>query len=247
MNNVIKVRFSLQVGKETIFATLLFVALMFLLLDFIQFSYADSIPRKLGKIVDITSEGNLPTLYSSLLAIASGLVALVIWKHYSWLSSPRDVLSWGLIATFFVYLGVDDAAQIHERVATVVSQWLKADNTGRLASTFLGFESYYWQALFGPVFALFGLYMLVYLKKAFADNKVFFYFLAGIGFYVVAVLLDYIDGVPKYYDYFLTDTLSFAEIQHLFRALEEYIEMVGNSFILVSFLLHASNLQESQA
>lgn len=241
----INVSFNLGMRRDSLIIVLLSIALVFLLLDYLQFSLGDSFPRKLGRLVDITSEGNLPTLFSSLLAIMAGITSYVISKEYDFKSSFKNKISWFLIACFFIYLGVDDSSQVHESFATALTENLKSTNDiGWLSTSFLSFKSYYWQLLFLPIFAAFGLYMLVYLRREINDSKVFMNFVMGITCYVLAVILDYIDGVPSYYDVLISDSYSFLEIRHTFRSFEEYIEMVGTSLILVSFLSHASNLQK---
>lgn len=245
--NSINVSFNLKIRRDYLISILLGIALGFLLLDFIQFMLDGAIPRKLGRLIDITSEGNLPTLFSSLLAIMAGITAFVISLQYHFETSRKNKLSWLLIAGFFIYLGVDDSSQIHESLATVFTNNLKTEpNAGWLATSFLSFKSYYWQVMFLPFFALFGLYMLAYLKSEFNNTKIFKMFFFGIVCYVVAVTLDYVDGMPQYYDLLLSESITFGELQHLSRSLEEYIEMVGSSLILISFLSHASNLQAKQ-
>ncbi len=240
----INVSFNLNISKDSLVAILLAIALFFLLFDALQFVYSDSISRKLGKIIDITSEGNLPTLFSSLLAIMAGVTSYTISKEYDFIRSRKNKVSWLLIAVFFIYLGVDDSSQIHESIATALTDNLQNTNSGSWFSTsFLSFESYYWQLLYLPVFSVFGLYMLAYLRKEFYESKIFMTFVMGIACYIVAVILDYIDGVPAYYDLLINDSFSFSELQHTARALEEYLEMVGNSLILIAFLSHTSNLQ----
>lgn len=64
-------------------------------------------------------------------------------------------------------------------------------------------------------------------------------FLLGIGLCVMAVGLDYFDGIENSYDTVVEHTpLARGDARHIFRAVEEFVEMVGTTFILVAFLQH---------
>ena len=71
-------------------------------------------------LIDFDSEKNLPTLYSSLqLIIASSLLAIIASQHKS---SGENYLLWFVLAAIFLYLGIDEFVQIHERFVVSVRE-----------------------------------------------------------------------------------------------------------------------------
>lgn len=235
MNNAISLRISFDTDK--FFSALVLVAAIFLILDTVQFLLTGMVSEELLSLIDITNEGNIPTLYSSLLAIAVGVVAYLASATYKDKRLLKR-LSWFGISLFFIYVGIDDATHFHERLATLVSNNLKdSDDISALSRSFLSFKSYYWQALLLPLFSVIAIFMLVFLKNELKDGKAYRYFIYGITCYVFAVALDYIDGIPAYYTYITNNSaLALSEIRHISRAIEEFIEIVGTSFICVAFM-----------
>lgn len=229
-----------------LFSTLIIVAAILLILDSVQFLLTGLIPEELLLLIDITDEGNIPTLYSSLLAISAGAIAYLISTTYLG-KQPLKRASWLGISLFFIYIGIDDATNFHERLATLVSGNLEhSDNLSALASAFLSFKSYYWQALLLPVFSLMAVFMLVFLKAELKNGRAYRYFIYGIACYVFAIVLDYIDGIPDYYSYITANTtLALSDIQHLSRAIEEFTEIVGTSYIVVAFASFFSSEKNS--
>ncbi len=54
-----------------------------------------------------------------------------------------------------------------------------------------------------------------------------------------AVGLDYFDGIESNYDAIAEHSpLARGDARHIFRTVEEFIEMIGTTFILVAFLQH---------
>ena len=88
--------------------------------------------------------------------------------------------------------------------------------------------------------------MLIFLSQEFESKGVIQLFRGGILFYVVAIGLDYFDGIYRSYDIVVEHTpFSLDGARHLVRATEEFVEMVGTTFILVAFLQHWHSIQES--
>lgn len=70
--------------------------------------------------VDVDNEGNWATWFSSTIDLLAGVVAFII----AWLINRRahssvnnDAIGWMISGGVFIYLGMDDAAQIHEHTA----------------------------------------------------------------------------------------------------------------------------------
>ena len=144
-------------------------------------------------------------------------------------------------------MGIDDASQLHERVATVVADVTKRSDADILiVNAIKRFPSYYWLIILLPVFGGIGVFMVIFLTREFEAIEVRRLFLGGIAFYVAAIGLDYFDGIDRHYDTIVAHGwFSFDDARHLCRSIEEFIEMVGTTFILVSFLQHWRLIQDS--
>ena len=227
--------------------TLVAIAMFFLILDSAAYFFSCLFAEDFIELVDITLEGNLPTWFSSTQLLFAGLCAYFIAKQRSVENKKHKANSWFVIAGFFAYMGIDDASQLHERVATITADVFLDSNAGFfLIDVVKDFPSYYWLVIVLPIFAALGLFMLFFLLKEFETKEVMRLFLIGIGFYVAAVGLDYFDGIESYYDSIVEDTLlTFGDARHISRAIEEFIEMVGTTFIVVAFLQHWQRIQLS--
>jgi len=68
----------------------------------------------LVELFDFREEKNIPTLYSSLqLITASSLLAIIAYKHRS---IGEKYFPWFVLSMIFLYLAVDETAQIHEQL-----------------------------------------------------------------------------------------------------------------------------------
>ena len=213
-------------------------------IDSLGYHFRDDIPRKLLVLFDITLEANIPTWYSSMLALFVGMVGILIVEHYYNLKQNSKIAIWLLIALFFVYMSIDDVSQFHERVATAWAHYARSADNSISSSLASNFESYYWQLLFLPIFGSIAFAMLYVIKTEFVNKKAQYFFIIGLACFVFAVALDYIDGVDRYYDYIIKQFgFNFKVLEHFSRAVEEMVEMIGLGFILTALLLHQESLQ----
>lgn len=239
-----RLTFDFDVPTKNILTALICIPIFLFFFDTLIQSFSTVIPSKIRVLFDITLEANIPTWYSSVIALFVSLIGFLIVHHYFQLKQQAKIIIWLVISLFFLYMSMDDTSQFHERVATAWANYAKtADNTlsSSLASNF---ESYYWQLLFLPFFAAVGFVMLYVIKTEFKNSFAQKLFIAGLACFVVAVVLDYIDGVDRYYDFIIDQTgFQFNALEHLSRAIEEMIEMIGLGFILTALLLHREKLQ----
>ena len=239
-----EIRLDLKVSEQRVLVVAMGVATLLLLMDTALFQYRAALPEKFRVVFDITLEANIPTWYSVILAFVAANICLLIMLHYYRIPDRMMWISWLSIALFFVYLSMDDASQFHERIATV---WAAQHTNGKAETGLVGemvrsFGSYHWQLLFLPIFALFGLYMAWMFYRE-VTGKARIYLAGGLACFVVAVFLDYLDGTYSIY-LAIMDYINFAlgELEHMFRAAEEYIEMLGLTFFITGFLSHYSDL-----
>ncbi len=233
-------------SREKLLLALIATELALVIVDLTVYVFNFAIPKDIQRIFDITLEANIPTWFSSTQLLVVGIVAFFIGRQRHGQGLKHAALAWMAIGAFFAYMGIDDASQIHERVSTGISQLAKQSGADSgILHTFLQFPSYYWQVIFLPVFVSFGLFMLVFLYKELGWGASFWLFFGGISCYVIAVGLDYYDGL-KGDNYKLIanySLLSLQDIQHVSRVLEEYLEDLGTTLYLGSFLMHLETIQ----
>jgi len=149
----------------------------------------------------------------------------------------RTVYAWGLMAAFFTYVSIDDGSKFHERIGSTIGQ---LSETPMMKTVFSAFPSYPWQVVFAPVFGAMGLLILYVVFKEMNVRIAQLSVLGGLGCLVLAVGIDFLEGVPEYsvfqFANFLSDANPF--VRHYFKAMEEFIEMAGMSFIFFGFFLH---------
>jgi hypothetical protein len=146
---------------------------------------------------------------------------------------------WVLLAVFFTYLAVDDGAKIHERVGTAIDDLAGSYDATASSESPPRFRSYTWQVVFVPLFGAVGLFALLFLWKQLKTPALRALLIIGLGCFVVAVGLDYIEGLENGYDgvaerFDIDDDA----VTHFAKALEEWIEMLGTTCLLIGFLTH---------
>ena len=235
-----------------IFWCLLGVELFIVFLDVFINHYEWSSIGAIRRMVNITREDSLSNWFSSIQAIVVGaviwLTAIGVRKQMQGDYYMRKFYCWAGIGSFFIYLGIDDAIKFHERMGTAFKVLLfKDDDTsgsGVLGSIYDVFPSYTWQMIFGPFFMAIGIFIVWFLWKELSSKKLWDWFLVGIGLYVLAVGLDFVEGLDSEpYEgiaaFFSTEEY---RIEHLSKTLEEFLEMIGTTTFLIVFLKNIFNL-----
>ncbi|MBF0152167.1 MAG: hypothetical protein HQL64_00265 [Magnetococcales bacterium] len=238
---------TLTLSSRRIFWTLFLISFLVYCLD-LGIYYGHWIHDKdLSELFDITLEANLPTWFSSAQFVVTGLVAWLIRKQSQSMGNSRVAMVWLWIALFFLYDGIDDAAQIHERMGTAFGHLAReyAQNS-TLANKVLHYPSYYWQLCLGPFFVGFGLYMAYFLNRE-LSFRLKIVFLSAMVCYTCKIGLDVIEGASRLEFFSVPTGLTFKEAQHLFRATEELTKMLGTTLILGTFLEHLRLLVEQAA
>src|SRR5687767_5544231 len=120
----------IKLNPKKVFQALAFVALALVFISFAlqlfrHASVSGSLPRLLT-LFDVSRERNVPTLFSaSLLLFCSFLLsAITLIKR-----KDRDhfALHWGALTIIFLFLSMDEAASIHERLIVPLQLALGAD------------------------------------------------------------------------------------------------------------------------
>jgi hypothetical protein len=192
------------------------------------------------RLFNITREDALANWFQSMQTL---MVGGVLWltvlqmkgrNHDAWTRR-----GWLLLAVFFTYLAVDDGAKIHERVGTAIDDISGAYEATDSSESPPGFRSYTWQVVFVPLFGAIGLFALLFLWKQLKTPALRSLLVIGLGCFAVAVGLDHVEGLEHGYDW-LTARFDFDDytVTHFAKALEEWIEMLGTTCLLIGFLTH---------
>ncbi len=231
-----------------IFWCILGIELLIVFLDIFVNYYKWSSVGSIRRMVNITREDSLSNWFSSFQAIVVGsviwLTAIGVRKQIHGNHYKSKFYCWAGIGSFFIYLGIDDAIKFHERMGTAFKVLLfetdEKSGTGILGSIYEIFPSYTWQMVFGPFFVSMSIFILWFLWKELSSRKLWDWFLTGISLYVIAVGLDFVEGLGSglYEDigiagFFSTDDYC---IRHMSKTLEEFLEMFGTTIFLTVFL-----------
>ncbi|MEG4446090.1 hypothetical protein QUB47_30285 [Microcoleus sp. AT9_B5] len=163
----------------------------------------------LAKVFNVDAERNLPTFYSFLALLFSALLLGVI-AYAKNLDSDRYKNHWKILSFIFIYLSLDEAGQLHEKLIDPMRSLLNAS----------GFLYFTWIVPFGFLVAIF---LLSYSKFVFhlpaATRK---FFVAACALYIGgAIGIEMIGG-------YLFSTLGMESVPYLIVAtLEEFLEMLG--------------------
>ena len=207
---------------------------MFVILDYyVNFGRLTEIGA-IRRMFNSTREDGLASWFATTQTL---LTALTLWLIYAVSKrqvTPRwKVRSWDLLAIFFTYMAIDDGAAVHERLGTASEKWAATRDAVQ------SFPSYAWQVLFVPLFAGFGLFMLCFLWKELPRPVDRLLVIAALGCFTVAVVMDYFEGLEDGYGWWVSNYGGNAKtMAHFSKSIEEFLEMLGITILLVTFLGH---------
>ena len=108
-------------------------------------------------IVDFTQEANIPTFFSAVMLIIAALAAAAnASKDSAAPGAGRWLPGWRALAVIFLFLAVDEAAQIHEQFSR-----FKIGATGDFAFI----DHYSWMLVYVPAAAIAGLAFVPFLRS----------------------------------------------------------------------------------
>ena len=203
----------------------------------------------LRRLCNIAREDGVATYFAATQTLFAGLTAMLVYVVSKQMGkAKKETIGWLVIALFFIYMAVDDASQIHERVGTAFKTIADRDDGGLLWSWLHFSPSYSWQLVFLPIFGAIGLYMAYFLwmeiKVSGARTLVFL----ALAFMSTAVVLDFIEGLHKdhplnIYTHIkeLYDLRSYT-VSHFAKVIEEFLEMLSISTFWIVFSTQFFNL-----
>jgi hypothetical protein len=196
---------------------------------------------------NIAREDGVATWFGATQTWTVGLTALLLYLVQRHEDRPRwRRVGWLVIGIVLLYMAMDDGSEFHERVGTAIKEtWGDPDaETGGL----VGFPSYAWQVVFGPLLALFGGFVLVFVfaeMRAGGDRALVVVAVALLG---TAVALDFMEGLDidssLNLQGYLVRNLDWVEdsVRHYFKSLEEFLEMLAMTLLWVALLRHLARV-----
>jgi hypothetical protein len=168
---------------------------------------------------DLDAERNLPTLFSALLFVLSGVLSAVLWVAGR--AVPTARIMWLVLAGVFVFLGVDEFVGLHEQLNQPIQSRFQTSGLLRFA----------WLVPYGVLASVLGLALIAHLKRI--QPAVRNYFVASGVIYLVGALgLEMVSGA--YYEGQHTkQTFLWVAL----TTFEELFEMIGLSLLVYALLL----------
>ena len=99
----------------------------------------------INRLFNLDLEANIPTFFSALLMIVAAALLFFISVH-----AARHKVKWKVLGFIFIFLCLDEAAQIHEETIYFIKKYLLFGVNG--SHDFDGFLTYSWVVLYGFLF-----------------------------------------------------------------------------------------------
>jgi len=233
------VNISSSAAIKRVFIACLLVELLIVGLD-LTINYGLLIKSSsIRNIFNVATEQSLGAWFSVLLTAFAGAVLLLLFILQTHQFKAWNAKGWAILSAFFFYLSADDAAKIHERVGGKIAKIIESDKTSSssLSQWHDLFPSYDWQWVFGPVFAMMGAYILIFIYKQLPTKNLKTALFLAFFCWGIAVGIDFIEGQEFLFE-FLANwwDVKLYTVSHPFLVLEEFLEMLGATFFLVVFI-----------
>jgi len=236
---------------RVLFISCVSIELFLVCSDYI-FNYIDVFDELyIRRIWNMAREQSIPTWFSSIQTQLLGVTVICIGVIQQKRLNKITYWSWIGIGIFFLWIGIDDFAEIHEKLGGALERLAtdsEQEQTG-LTGILLKNPSFSWHTFVAPFFALVGAAITAFLWLQFRALKLFKYVFFGFGCWVVSQGLDFIEGLDDI-DIFYTSIQTYIGVDeeyfvpHTFKVIEEFLEMFGTTLLWVGFLnylAHASN------
>lgn len=226
------------------FLVLIVFEVFFVLLDaFVNYGKFTEISA-LRKMANIAREDGMATWFAVTQTFLAGLTALAVYYLSRRINMVQSAVGWLVISCFFIYMAIDDAAQVHERLGTAFNIISKRGDDGVLSALLSLSPSYTWQLVVGPIFVGIGLYMSYFLwreLKASGSRKLIILAVVWMG---IAVGLDFFEGLEREHRWniytYLAETYALKDytVWHFAKVAEEFLEMLSITTFWIIFSKH---------
>jgi hypothetical protein len=180
------------------------------------------VARATFHVLNVRHEGSIPTLFSStLLAIAATLLFTIARIERE--RGGRDARYWFVLALVFVYLAVDETAQLHETLNR-----FHIDNAGLFAV----FDRFPWVWFYGPLVLVFAIAYGRFLLRLPRDTAIVFV-VSGACFVGGALGIEIIGAHQIVVEHVSRDSL-----QYVVRGVLKELFMYSGVTLFIWCLLH---------
>lgn len=237
--------YGIRAGRfvRRVFLACIALEILIVLLDgFLHYGRLIGISQ-IRRIFNIAEEVSIGTWFSVTQSFLVGAVAILVLLSLRASGASRfKRIGWAVIAAFFIFMSIDDAAKVHERVGSGVKSYHNdiLQETGKMtagARFFQKWPTYSWQIVVAPFYGVVGLFLLFFLWKDFPQWSARLALLLGFGCWGLAVGVDFVEGLDGVHDkvaeFCAVRTYT---IMHFSKSAEEFIEMLGTTLFLVTFL-----------
>ena len=181
--------YTLAQRRWTIASRLFMVVAVLLVLDIIMEYLKHETGRDfvfgLVRLFDVDGEANIPSLFSTLLLMSSGILLWLISGEEK-NRGGRDAGRWKVLAVVFLYLAVDEAAVLHELFIVPGGELLGKDRWGIF--------NFAWVIPYSVLVLVLGIYFIGFFLRLPAVTKVRF-LLAAVLFVGGSLGFEFIEGV----------------------------------------------------
>lgn len=187
----------------------------------VQYFYGEDVFVEYVRLFNLSGEGNIPAWFSALgLMVCAGLLAFIAAEKAS-RRDRRFINNWRLLAVIFLYISIDEAAQIHELLIDPI----------RLALGVGGFLYFAWVIPFSILLIIFLIAYIPFLRHLPKEIRFLFIF-AGAVYVGGALGIELVSGYV--FDYYPEATL----VRGGLATLEEFMEMTGITLFIYSLLTY---------
>lgn len=215
----------LQINPKKIFNVLIFIIFSLEIANIIGliFYFRGNNIRWFYNMFNLTTEGNIPTFYSSITifisAILLGFIAFFRKKN----NLPH--ILWLYLSLIFLFLSIDEASEIHERIGTIFEDNLNLT----------GFLSWGWVIPYGLLLLVFAtIYFFKFLPQL--PKKINWLFLISGIIYVFGAIGFEMLAAQNYSSYNNSEILD-----SIYYSIEEFFEMLGIALFIYSLLLYIND------
>lgn len=191
----------------------------------IKYNFGHDYIFGLGHLFNLATDVSIPAWYSSATLLLCSLLLGIIYLAKR-RNAERFALHWAVLSLIFLYLSIDEAAQIHEIIGVTLSQ--------KVTGNTHGFIHYTWVLLGIPFVLLVAAGYLKFLLHL-PRKTMCLFILAGVTYVGGALITDMING--RQADLHGPGTLTY----QMTTVAEEFLEMTGIVVFIYALLTYMSS------
>jgi hypothetical protein len=217
-----------HINSKKIFSLLFILNVFFMVVHLVlqTIRFSQDIDTKIIDLFNVNMELSIPTWYSGILLFACALTSYVISKIDL---NIRNKPFWRFIAFTFVFLSIDELAEVHEKIGHYLGYVIETS----------GIFHFKWVLVYVPILIILGLVFIKFFRRV--DRKLFRYmFLSAVVFIAGAVGFEMISA--GWADIHGQENMVFMAVS----AIEEFFEMLGASIFIYATLDYIKRVKISK-